>query len=335
MPFSDIVGHEGPKALLRAALVHDRLAHAYLFYGEDSIGKRLTAVRFAQAVCCESTSLDEPDACGTCRSCYQIEAHTHPDFLLIEADQEQSNPQIKIEQIRELEQQVIYRPLIGRNKICLIDEADRMTLGAANALLKTLEEPPAHSLFILVSSRPFALPATIRSRCQQIRFVPPARTQVEAALILRREIPPEDAHLLTLVTECRIGQALNADLRTIRATQAEYRALMSPKSLRSAAGLLTAAEALARSDRAQESLEWILRWLRDLLLVKIEADPEAILNLDCLADLRDMARQIDVETLLDLITDLDTVQRAAGRNLNLQIVLETVLLRLRDAALVR
>jgi DNA polymerase-3 subunit delta' len=333
MPFHDLIGHERPKALLKASILHDRVAHAYLFYGEDGIGKRRAAVRFAQAINCDTDyGPDGPDACGACRSCHQIEAHLHPDFLLIEPDQEQANPQIKIEQIRELEQQVIYRPLVGRRKVCVIDEADRMTLGAANALLKTLEEPPDHSLLVLVTSRPSALPATVRSRCQGIRFVPPARTQVEAALILKREMPPADARFLAIVTQARIGQALKTDLVATRSQQDEYSALTSAKSLQSVATLLTAAEALYKSDRAPEALEWIARWVRDLILVRIGADPDSFLNLDRLPDLQEAAQGLQLDALLILLEEIDTIQRAATRNLNLQMALETILLRLRDAA---
>ncbi|MEK6617363.1 MAG: DNA polymerase III subunit delta' [Nitrospirota bacterium] len=333
MPFHDLIGHERPKALFKASILHDRVAHAYLFYGEDGIGKRRAAVRFAQAINCDTDyGPDGPDACGACRSCHQIEAHLHPDFLLIEPDQEQANPQIKIEQIRELEQQVIYRPLVGRRKVCVIDEADRMTLGAANALLKTLEEPPDHSLLVLVTSRPSALPATVRSRCQGIRFVPPARTQVEAALILKREMPPADARFLAIVTQARIGQALKTDLAATRSQQDEYSALTSAKSLQSVATLLTAAEALYKSARAPEALEWIARWVRDLILVRIGADLDSFLNLDRLPDLQEAAQGLQLDALLILLEEIDTIQRAATRNLNLQMALETILLRLRDAA---
>ena len=200
MPFSDIVGHDGPKAALQAALRHGRLGHAYLFAGEPSVGKRLTAVRLAQAVNCEHEAAVPTDACGHCRSCHQIEAHTHPDFLWIEPDTEAVTPQIKIEQVREVEQALIYRPLIGRYKVCLVDEADRLTLSAANALLKTLEEPPAHSLFLLVTSRPLALPTTIRSRCQLVRFGPPPQRLVEQILVERRPLSPPVAHLLAMAT---------------------------------------------------------------------------------------------------------------------------------------
>ena len=125
--FTGVIGHERQKTLLEAAIRHDRVAHAYLFHGDAHIGKRLMAVRLAQALNCEGPAdAGEPDGCGPCRSCRQIEARTHPDFLLIEPDQEMANPQIKIEQVREIESQIIYRPLIGRFKIVLIDEADRL-----------------------------------------------------------------------------------------------------------------------------------------------------------------------------------------------------------------
>ncbi len=335
MPFRDLIGHERPKAILRSAMLHDRVAHAYLFYGEDGIGKRLAAIRFAQAINCDTDSgPDGPDACGTCRSCHQIEAGIHPDFLLIEPDREQANPQIKIEQIRELESQIVYKPLVGRRKVCIIDEADRLTLGAANALLKTLEEPPAYSLFLLVTSRPFALPATVRSRCQGLRFAAPARTQVEAALILKREIPPDDARFLAVVTQARIGQALQTDLGATRAQQEEFGALASAQSLGSVTTLLTATEALARADRAPEALEWIAQWVRDLVLVRIGADPDSLLNLDQLPALKETARVMPLDGLLDLLDNIEAMQRSATRNLNLQMALETVLLRLRDALFV-
>ncbi|WP_447979787.1 DNA polymerase III subunit delta' [Candidatus Nitrospira bockiana] len=325
--FDGVIGHEGPKALLRAAVARDRVAHAYLFYGEDAIGKRLMAVRFAQALNCEAAEA----GCGTCRSCRQIESYTHPDALLIEPDREQANPQVKIEQIREIEQQIIYRPLIGRFKVVVIDEADRMTLGAANALLKTLEEPPAHSVFILISSKPFALPATITSRCQGLRFVPPARTQVEAALIVQRSLSPADAALLALYTQDRLGLALQTDITHLRQTQEEYRKLLAPATLRSVTAVFNAAEALAKSGRAPEAFDWIAQWLRDLLLISVGSDPDALLNRGSAPDLAETAERISQETLLELLTEVDAIQRSANRNVNPQLALETLLLRLRAA----
>ena len=332
MPFRDCIGHQQSIALLQAAVTHKRLAHAYLFHGEEAIGKRLTAIRLAQALNCEQPpEADGLDSCGACRSCQQIEARTHPDFFVIEPDPEQATQQIKIEQVREIEHQIMYRPLIGERKICLINDADRMTIGAANALLKTLEEPPAHSLFLVISSRPAALPATIRSRCQALRFTTPARTQVEAALILKREIPPADARFLAIISEGRIGEALTADVKDTRARQQELVDLVRPQSLQSIGSILSSAEAIAKADRAQDMLAWLARWIRDLVLIQVGGDRDQLLYLDDLTTLEAYAQQANTDSLLDLLREIEMTEQRATRHLNLHMALEMILLRLRDA----
>ncbi len=332
MPWTDVIGHNQTIAALQQAVASNRVAHAYLFHGEAAIGKRLTALRFVQALNCECMQPDQPiDACGACRSCRQIEARTHPDFFVIEPDRELAAPQIKIEQVREIEQQVMYRPLIGARKVCLIDDADRMTIGAANALLKTLEEPPGHSLFLLISSRPAALPSTIRSRCQSLRFATPARTHVEAALILKREIPPTDARLLAIVSEGRIGEALGADAKDIRAQQRGLLDLVQPQSLQSVAAILSAAETLSKSDRVPDVLSWLARWIRDLIILQTGGDRDQLVFVEDLPSLERYSGRADQGALLDLMQEIEKTEQQSTRHLNLQMALENILLRLRDA----
>lgn len=332
MSFRDITGHERPIAILKAAISHERLAHAYLFHGETGIGKYLTATRLAQALYCERLSdRSAPDSCGTCRACRQVAARTHPDYLVIEPDRELATPQIKIEQVRDLEQQFIYRPLMGERKVCVIDDADRLTSGAANALLKTLEEPPGYGLFILITSRPHALPITIRSRCQSLRFTTPARTQIEAALILKRAIPPEEARFLAVVTENRIGDALTSDLDDLRARQRDCLEIVAPATLSSVTACLTMAESFAKADRGAEVLGWLSRWIRDLVLLLVGGDRDQILHVDQLPQLTAYAAKADVSRLLNLFDELERTGRQATRHLNLHMALETGLLRLREA----
>ena len=332
MPFHTIIGHRSTIASLQTAAARQRLAHAYLFHGEDAIGKRTTALCFAQALLCEyGPTEDALDACGACRSCHHINVRTHPDYFVIEPDRELATPQIKIEQIREIEQQIIYRPLVGDRKICIIDDADRMTIGAANALLKTLEEPPDHSLFLLISSRPASLPATIRSRCQSLRFATPARTDVEAALILKREMRPTDARFLAMLSEGRLGEALSMDLKVARAQQQEMIKLVSPSFLRSVTNVLTAAESLAKSDRALETLLWIARWIRDLIIVQVGGDREQLLYVSEVPALERDARQAPTDALLNLLREIEDTQQQAARHLNLHMALENILLKFRDA----
>jgi len=225
----------------------------------------------------------------------------------------------------------MYHPLIGARKICLINEADCITIGAANALLKTLEEPPDHSLFLLVTSRPAALPATIRSRCQALRFTTPARTQVEAALILQREIPPAEARFLAMVSEGRIGEALTFDAKDLRARQKEVLELVRPQSLQSTTAILSSAETIAKADRAQDVLAWLARWIRDLVLIQVAGDRDQLFYVEDLATLETYARQAHTDGLLDLLKDIETAEQSATRHLNLHMALETILLRLREA----
>lgn len=331
MPFRDIIGHDRPIRSLQAALRHGRLAHASLFHGEPHIGKFFTATRLVQTLNCEHpSSLEQFDSCGLCRSCLQIASRTYPDYVVIEPDQELAVPQIKIEQIRDIEQQLIYRPLIGERKICIIDDADRLTIGAANALLKTLEEPPGYGLFILISSRPQALPITIRSRCQALRFTPPTHTQVETALAAKRDIPQTEARFLTLYSDRRIGEALTLDIAALRAQQRECLDLVAPSTLQSITAILTVAEHVAKAGRSSELLGWLSRWIRDLMIILVGGDRGHLLHLDQLDQLTRYAKQADSDVLLALLNEIERTEQQATRHLNMHMALETILLRLRE-----
>ncbi|GKS58952.1 DNA polymerase III subunit delta' [Nitrospira sp.] len=333
MPFADVVGHDRAKSLLQLATLNNRIAHAYLFHGPDRIGKRLLAVRFIQAMCCEAAQgLERRDACGCCRSCRHIEQGSHPDFCVVTPDTSGATPRIKIEEIRELESRLIYRPLIAERKYCLIDDAESLTIEAANALLKTLEEPPGYALLILIASRPYALPATIRSRCQSLRFTALSQAQSCAALIEARRISEADAQLLAAVSEGRFGEALTTDLTALRERHEALAALTAPRSLRSVSAILAAAEALAKNDEpAADALDRLASWVHDLVFVQIGMPPERLAHPNHLSTLRTVAATADIDLLLDVLSDIETFQRNSTRNLNHQLMLEHILLRLRDA----
>jgi DNA polymerase-3 subunit delta' len=328
MPFDAIIGHERPKQFLRAALRSARLAHALLFHGEERVGKLLTARVLAQTVNCEAAPpLDPPDACGVCRSCHQIEAGSHPDVTILTA----TSGKGETEQTREIESRFIYRPLIGRRKIVILDEADLLRREAANALLKTIEEPPPDSLIVLVSSRPEALLPTIRSRCQEIRFAPLTLDVVEAAVRRRRGLPEQDARFLAVISGGRLGLALEAEPEALRAERAEFLRLVSPESVESVGGLLSVCEAVGKSEQAEAALGWLAAWFRDLAVVKVGGDRARLVNADCLAQLDALAERLTVETIVDLAAYVESMHRGLERNLNKQLMLEGLLLRLRTA----
>jgi len=328
VPFKTVIGHEQPKLFLQAALQSGRLAHALLFHGEDRIGKRLVAKVLAQAVNCEaSPALSPPDACGICRSCHQIDIGSHPDVTTIEA----TSGKGETDQTREIESRFIYRPLIGTRKIVILDNADLLRHEAANALLKTIEEPPPDSLIILVSAQPELLLPTIRSRCQELRFAPLAIGLVKDILVQQRRLSDRDARFLAMVSGGRIGLALEADVDALRAERANFLALVSPQSLESVGALLGVAEAMAKSEESEAALGWLAGWFRDLAIVKVGSDPDRLLNTDCLDDLQRFATQLTLEKILELADFVETMEKGLERNLNKQLMLEGLLLRLRAA----
>ena len=150
-------------------------------------------------------------------------------------------------------------------------------------------------------------------------------------MILKRELPPADARLLALVTEGRIGEALTLDVAALREWQKECLAIVAPATLKSISAILTLAESLAKSDRGIETLTWLSRWIRDLLLVHVGGDHDQILHLEQMNQLQEYARTTDLPLLLDLIKEIERTQQNATRNLNLHMALESCLLKLRDA----
>src|SRR3954466_627265 len=182
MPFRDVVGHPRLVQLLSRSAAGGTLPPSLLFAGPAGIGKRLIAVAVAQALNCLTTrdaQIPNPDAqipnpesripsfdaCGTCAACTRIARRMHPDVLIVEPG---DNGSIKIDQVRDIIDRAAYRPFEGRRRVVIVDEADALVPAAQNALLKTLEEPPSSSVFILVSARPDALLPTVLSRCPQL-----------------------------------------------------------------------------------------------------------------------------------------------------------------------
>jgi DNA polymerase-3 subunit delta' len=282
----------------------------------------------ALAVNCEADPpLDPPDACGACRSCHQIEAGSHPDVTILTA----TSGKGETASAREIESRFIYRPLIGRLKIVILDNADLLRREAANALLTTIEEPPPDSLIILVASRLEALLPTIRSRCQEIRFAPLALDVVEATVRRRRGLSEKDARFLAIVSGGRLGLALEAEPEALRAERAEFLRLVNPDTVESIGGLMSVCEAIGKSDQAEASLGWLTAWFRDLAIVKVGGDRTRLLNADRLEELEVLAALLNVDTIADLAAYVESMHRGLERNLNKQLMLEGLLLRLRAA----
>lgn len=163
MNFSNIIGNDDVKQLLNNSIKTNNLVHSYLFAGPEGVGKSLFAREFAKMILC----LNDNKACNTCSSCIKFNSNNHPDFSMIDSE---DGKNIKIAQVRDLQEQISEKPIVSDNKVYVINNSDLMTVEAQNCLLKTLEEPPEYAHIILVASNESKLLNTIKSRCTKIAF---------------------------------------------------------------------------------------------------------------------------------------------------------------------
>jgi len=202
-----VIGHEAAVTALARAVQRGRVSHAYLISGPAGVGRRTLALAFAQALLCQATPPDRP--CGRCRNCTRVTRALHPDVTVLSrettgSERETRSTRIPIEAIRELCATIALRPLESDWRIVVIDDAEWLSREAADALLKTLEEPPSFAVLILIVEDVSSLAETIRSRCQHVRLGPVPVETVRAALEARG-IDPARASLIATLTRGRIG----------------------------------------------------------------------------------------------------------------------------------
>ena len=329
-----IIGHEKAAALLERSLKNGTTAHAYLFVGPAHLGKMTLAINFAQALNCES--VEAP--CGQCQSCQRIASGKHADvqtIILPENDTTENEPRTKIsvDQIELLQHSASLPPFEGKHKVFIIDEAEVFSIGAANRMLKTLEEPAPKVVFILLTTNDRLLPATVVSRCQRIELLPVAAAKIENVLIKSRGVDPEKAAVLARLSRGCPGWGLSAatndsllqqrtelldELLTIIGadyeTRFDYVARWVGRSTSS-----------ANRQSLEDRLELWLDWWRDLLLVKTGSS-EAVTNIDRLSWLTDLARSYSLAQIRGVISGIQAAGNQLRQNANPQLVLEVLML---------
>ncbi len=323
-----IQGQEMVVQRLRAALSANRVPHAYLFTGPPGVGKEQTARVLAQALVCIKRT---DDACGRCAGCRKVVAGTHSDVITVTPPE--GKRRIVIKQVRALQGQMAYRPYEARNRVVLVLDAETMTEEAANALLKTLEEPPDSTLFVLTSARSNSLLATIRSRCQEVRFVPLGRDEV-AARLKADGCAPDVAQVLAALSEGSLGRAqalLEAGLPEER--EAVLKAVAG-LDLDDPVKLLELSESWYRErERVDDRIDLLLSWYRDLLVLASGGPPHTLIHKDLLeGPLADQQHLGAAATLRCL--DLLLAARAAirERNANVRLAAERLFIGLAEQA---
>jgi DNA polymerase-3 subunit delta' len=330
----DIIGHTRAVRTLRHAVAVDEPAHAYLLTGPARIGKRTLARELAAALNCTA----EPDKrpCHQCPSCRMIGHEAHPDFIVVERE---GDRRLRVEEIREARGSADWRPYQGRYKVYVFVDADELTEGAANALLKTLEEPPPQVVLALTASGAEAVPPTVLSRCRVVPVQPVPLHELATGLQERHGTTPEEAQRIAGLAGGRAGWAVealsNPALVVQRAADVDRAVALSRRHPegRLSERLVMAGEVckgetfLESRARCLRALDDMQVWWRDLLVVASGAATPLVHD-----DRRDeLARQAERRGSAEImrgLREIEVTADAVERNVTPRLALEALLLRL-------
>jgi DNA polymerase-3 subunit delta' len=303
---------------LQQRRVQGRLAHALLLSGPAGIGKHQLAELFAQSLLCAQPHADG-QPCGQCHACSLFAAGTHPDLFRLSPEEDSKN--IRINQIRALIEGMSLSSHYGRYKVVILNPAHAMNIAAANALLKTLEEPPADTVLLLITDRPSFLPATIRSRCQSLRLGLPARDEAQAWLATQLGNPQEAAVSLALAGGAPLAARDLGEEQLARRQEllSGWQQLASGK----ADPVKLAAEWVKPT--LQLPITWIYGWVADMIRLRSGAK-DGLKNEDAAVTLQKLAQELDLTRLYGLLDRVLEAIKLANSQVNPQILMEGILL---------
>lgn len=335
--FSQIMGQEKAVTFLKSAMAKGKIPHAYLFTGIPGVGKTTTALAFAQALNCNEPT--NGDGCGTCRSCRQIMNNHFPDLFFIKPD----GQNIKIDQVRELNRNHWFKRISGKYRVTIIHNADTMTEEAANAFLKTLEEPPPGNVLILKVTEPLDLLGTIVSRCQKIPFRPLPVNIIKECLKNEMRIDEENALLLAKISQGSLGRAVDmweSDFLKEREDAIEklirLPSVSAEEALELALEYSGKAKKTGTGERKSKDLFELLglwkTWYRDLIAMKIGGTIDTLVNSDFSRTLKKITTHFTVDDLINIFFLLDRAQKDLMHGRNLDLMMENTILDLKRFA---
>ena len=275
--FSEIVGHEQIKEHMQAAIRDKKPFHAYLFQGEEGVGKEALARTFAAGLQCQSESADKP--CKECVSCRQMESGNQPDVIWVTREK----ASLGVDEIREqLCNTMDIKPFSSPYKIYLVPEAEKMTEAAQNALLKTIEEPPEYGIVILMTSNISALLPTIQSRCLTMEFRPLSTAVVESYVKEHCQVPDYQARASAAFAQGNLGKAMRyAKSEDFIERKDHIISLLRHVEQMDLSEMLAVIKDLGtRKDEVRDYIDLMVLWYRDVLLFKATKDINQLLFQD-------------------------------------------------------
>ena len=328
LDFNGILGLKSIKEHLRKAVSENRPNHAYIFCGEEGTGRKSVAECFAAALCCEAEDpMQKP--CGKCMACMQSVSKTHPDIVRVTHEK----TRIGVDDIRNsVLNDISIKPFSSNFKIYIIDEAERMTEQAQNALLKTLEEPPQYAVIILITTNTGVFLQTILSRCVTLNFKPLETKLISDYLMKTEKLPDYFAKLCAAFSGGSLGQALkfakNEDFEQIKNESLAF--LRDVDSVSTDTVFDMVASLGTKKAEINVYLDLFHLWFRDVLMFKATQDANRLVFLDEMMIIKRQASKYGFEALGNILDSFFTVRDRLNANVNFDTAIELLLLRMRE-----
>lgn len=325
--FSDIIGHESIKESLQRSIRSDQVSHAYILSGEAGMGKKTLADAFALSLLCEKGG-GEP--CRECHACKQVMSRNHPDLIYVRHEKAGS---IGVEDIRRQVNDTVYiRPYNSAYKVYIINEAEKMTVQAQNALLKTIEEPPAYIVIMLLTTDMDAFLPTILSRCVQLKLKPLKDSLVKGYLQEKYGLKEQEADVYTALARGDLGKGI------YMATSDEFKLLYSEvlyilRNIKT----MDISDAVNHIKGMKEEdidlygcLEFMQLWYRDVLMFKVTKDVNLLLFREEYTTINEISKNSGYEGLEDILSAIDKARVRLDANVNMELALELMLLVMKE-----
>ena len=325
--FKDIVGNEQIIEHLQNAISMGKVSHAYIINGPQLSGKMMIAEAFARALQCEK---EGTDGCGECKSCHQADDHNHPDIIYVSHEKPNN---ISVDDIRtQLNNDIVIKPYSSKYKIYIVDEAEKMNQQAQNALLKTIEEPPAYAVILLLTINAESFLPTILSRCVTLNIKAVPDEKIRGYLMRKYQIPDYQADVCVAFAQGNVGKAIQL------ASSEEFNELKDAvlqliKRLRDI-DLYEMTEAVKQIATYKLSIndyfDLMMIWYRDVLYFKATGDVNGLIFKDEVYDIKRQAEKSSYNGINSILEALRKAQIRLDANVNFDLVIELLLLTIKE-----
>ena len=325
--FNDILGHEQIKEHFRNAVQTGKVSHAYILSGEAGMGRKSLANAFALNLLCEKGL---PDPCMQCHACKQVLAGSHPDLIYVTHEKPAS---IGVDDIREqINDTILVRPYSSYYKIYIVDEAEKMTVQAQNALLKTIEEPPSYAVILLLTTNPDAFLPTILSRCVQLKLKPLKDVVVKEYLIQSLGVEESQAEIYAAFARGNLGKAIHlAESEDFKRMYDEILHMLKHLKEADISELLDYIHKLREENLDIYScLDFMQMWYRDVLMYKTTKDINLLILKDEFSTIKSMSTVSGYEGLERILEAIDKARIRLDANVNTELVMELMLLTMKE-----